>query len=382
MGRSGPAPHVLLTADAVGGVWTFAVDLARGLARAGWGVTLAVLGPPPGEDQREEAASVPGLALLTPDLSLDWTAGSAAEILRSGTGLAEIAAAAGADLVHLHGPAFAAAGPFRVPTVATSHSCVATWWKAVRGGPLPGDFAWRADLVGRGCRAVDALAAPSRAFALATQAAYGLARPPVVIHNGRAAGRAPAPEAGDAAPFAFTAGRLWDEGKNLAVLDAATPDCGMPVLAAGPLEGPNGARIALNAAQALGRLRPDEVEARLARRPVFVSTALYEPFGLSVLEAALAGCPLVLSDIPTFRELWDGAALFVPPRDPAALAATLRRLGSSPAERRRLGERAAARAARYGLDRFVAETLGLYRSVLAGTSAEAGRGAGRQRAVA
>ena len=40
-------------------------------------------------------------------------------------------------------------------------------------------------------------------------------------------------------------------------------------------------------------------------------TALYEPFGLAVLEAAQAGCALVLSDIPTFRELWDGAALFV-----------------------------------------------------------------------
>jgi hypothetical protein len=35
-----------------------------------------------------------------------------------------------------------------------------------------------------------------------------------------------------------------------------------------------------------------------------------EPFGLAVLEAAQAGCPLVLSDLPGFRELWDGAALF------------------------------------------------------------------------
>ena len=51
----------------------------------------------------------------------------------------------------------------------------------------------------------------------------------------------------------------------------------------------------------------------MARTAVFVSPALYEPFGLAVLEAAQAGCALVLSDIPTFRELWDGVALFVAP---------------------------------------------------------------------
>jgi glycosyltransferase involved in cell wall biosynthesis len=57
-----------------------------------------------------------------------------------------------------------------------------------------------------------------------------------------------------------------------------------------------------------------EVAERLAERPVFVSASRYEPFGLAVLEAARAGCALLLSDIPTFRELWAGAAAFVRPR--------------------------------------------------------------------
>ncbi len=48
-----------------------------------------------------------------------------------------------------------------------------------------------------------------------------------------------------------------------------------------------------------------------AAATVFASMARYEPFGLAVLEAAQAGMRLVLSDIPTFRELWDGAAIFV-----------------------------------------------------------------------
>ena len=33
--------------------------------------------------------------------------------------------------------------------------------------------------------------------------------------------------------------------------------------------------------------------------------ARYEPFGLSILEAALSGCALVLGDLPSLRELWD-----------------------------------------------------------------------------
>ena len=66
--------------------------------------------------------------------------------------------------------------------------------------------------------------------------------------------------------------------------------------------------------QPLGELDERTLAGCLSARPVFVSAARYEPFGLAVLEAAQAGCPLVLSDIPTFRELWDGAALFVDPR--------------------------------------------------------------------
>src|SRR5207249_150902 len=87
--------------------------------------------------------------------------------------------------------------------------------------------------------------------------------------------------------------------------------------------------------------------AEFERRPVFVSTALYEPFGLAVLEAAQAGCALVLSDIPTFRELWDGAALFADRCDDAGFAAACQRLLADPALRQRLAGSSRERAQRY-----------------------------------
>ena len=69
---------------------------------------------------------------------------------------------------------------------STCHSCVATWWDAVKGtGPMPPDFAWRSELLARGYAACDALVAPSRSFATATQRAYGLPQAPEVVRNGR-----------------------------------------------------------------------------------------------------------------------------------------------------------------------------------------------------
>jgi glycosyltransferase involved in cell wall biosynthesis len=363
--------RVFMTADAVGGVWQYAIDLARGLGTAGVETTLAVLGPAPSCDQRDEARAIAGLRLLETGLPLDWTADSAEAVLEAGDAVAALAAESGADLVHLNSPALAASAAFSAPVVAVCHSCVATWWEAVRSGPLPPDFRWRTDLVRRGYLAADALVAPTAAFADATARTYGLERAPRVVHNGRRLTPAPGATRVPDGPFVFTAGRLWDDGKNLAALDRAASRLPWPVLAAGPTQGPHGAAITLDHIRTFGSLAATEVAAYLAARPVFASLAHYEPFGLAVLEAAQAGCPLVLSDIPTFRELWDGAALFVRPQHDAAIAAALDGLLRDPAERARLGARARERAARYTVEAMTAGVLAVYRGLLAGTLAEA-----------
>ena len=57
---------------------------------------------------------------------------------------------------------------------------------------------------------------------------------------------------------------------------------------------------------------------RTARMLVFSST--YEGFGIPILEAMAAGCPLCLSDIPVFRELTEDQGVYFNPLDPAAMA--------------------------------------------------------------
>jgi len=168
--------------------------------------------------------------------------------------------------------------------------------------------------------------------------------------------------------FAFTAGRLWDEAKDIATIERATALIEGPVLAAGPLEGPNGARIDLTRIKTLGPLSGTEVASWLSGAPIFLSMARYEPFGLAVLEAAQAGCPLVLADTPVFRELWRDAAVFVPPGDAPRLARAVNALIADPAGCARLGEAARKRAALYGADRMGRAMAAIYERLLAAPS--------------
>lgn len=352
-----PAPRVLMTADAVGGVWTYALDLSRGLARAGVEVTLVVFGPSPGPDQLAAAQAVPGLELVDTGLPLDWMASEPAEILECGAALRGLARAHRADLIHLNSPAFAGVGGFSAPVVGACHSCLATWWGAVREGPMPADFRWRTQALWQGMLVCNALVAPSAAFAQAAARTYEVPVP-FVVHNGRSAEN-PAPASRE--PMAFTSGRLWDAGKNIAVLDDAAGLISAPLYAAGPLSGPNGEWRALGHAKPLGRLPAEQVADWLARASVYASSALYEPFGLGVLEAAQAGCALVLSDIPTFRELWDGAAVFADPHDAHGFAREIDRLLAQPAEAAALAAQAHRRAARYSVEAMTTGVLGIYR---------------------
>ena len=218
-------------------------------------------------------------------------------------------------------------------------------------------------MVARGLHRAAAVVAPSIAFAAETARTYDV--PAVAVHNGRRPLPSPDIPRGD---FVFTAGRLWDEGKNPTTLDSAAARLEVPFQAAGATEGPNGASITLQRVEMLGQLSKTRLAGLYAARPIYASAALYEPFGLSVLEAAQAGCALVLSDIATHREMWGGAAIFVPARDAAAFAGAIRDLLDEPDERDQLGQLARTRALHYSPERMARGMTEIYARAL---SAEA-----------
>lgn len=71
-GRIPSLPHrILMTVDAVGGVWRYGVDLCRSLNAAGIEVVMACLGPAPGPDKMEELAALPDTVFIAVDEPLD-----------------------------------------------------------------------------------------------------------------------------------------------------------------------------------------------------------------------------------------------------------------------------------------------------------------------
>lgn len=351
---------LLLVSDAVGGVWVYSLELARALRPLGIQTVLAVAGPSAGPKQREEAADL--VKLIDTGLPLDWMETSPGELHRAGDAIAEIAARENADIVQTCSAALLANVRFGCATVAVQHSCVASWWAAVKGTPLPHEFAWRRDLVEDGLNRASAVVAPSVAFAAETARIYDVSTPVLAVHNGRRSAQSSADPQSD---FVLTATRLWDEGKNVATLDAAAAMLDVPFEAAGPMHGPNGASVDFTNLRPLGEVSPQRLASLLTARPVFASAALYEPFGLSVLEAAHAGCALVLSDIPTHRELWGGAAIFVPARDAEGFAAAIGELLRDRDQRYDLGQIARARARQYSPARMAERMARIYERVAA-----------------
>lgn len=333
--------RVLMTADAVGGVWTQVLDLAAALAEGGTAVTLAVLGPPPGAAQRAEARAVPGLELVELPGRLEWMADPEADVARHGAALLALEERLAPDIVHLNGFAHAAL-PWRAPCLVTAHSCVGTWWRAVHGDDPPAAWDGYRERVRAGLAAADAVVAPSRAFLDDILALYHPRRPAMPIHNGRREGLF-APTAAE--PFVLGAGRWWDAAKNLPALAAAAARIAWPVVLAGPLAGPDGEAVDPGAAHALGTVDGPGMRRLMARAAIFAGPARYEPFGLAALEAGSSGCALVLGDLASQREIWGDGAVYVDPEDGEALAAALARLIADPGRRRRMAWRARERAA-------------------------------------
>ena len=351
---------LLMTADAVGGVWPYATELAAALVPHGVETVIAVLGPEPDADRW--LAVAPGVEVVVTGLPLDWLAEGPAPIHDAAQRLAAMAAQIGADLVHLNSPSLAGAARFPCPTVAVAHGCIGTWWEAAETGPLPDSFDWLVAMIRDGLAAADVVVAPSVAYAAIVQRRYGLTAPPVAVHNGRTP--SPASSEAAAADHVLTAGRLWDRVKNTPLLDAVAARLPVPLRAAGPATAPHGETVAAPHLALLGNVTADDLARELAQRPIFVSAASFEPFGLAVLEAAQAGCALVLSDIATFRELWDGAALFVAGWEPAAWATAIEALRADPDHRAQLGRAAAERAARYTPAACATAMVALYTGLL------------------
>jgi hypothetical protein len=118
--------RVLMTIDAVGGVWRYGVDLARALGEAGIACLLVGFGPEPNAAQQEECRQLRNVALRWSGLPLDWMVTDAAALADVPATLMTLARGWHADVLHLNLPSQAVGVADGIPVVVTSHSCLAT----------------------------------------------------------------------------------------------------------------------------------------------------------------------------------------------------------------------------------------------------------------
>lgn len=353
--------RVLMTADPLGGTWTYALELSRALAEHDVSVLLAVMGPAPTPERRLAAERIPNLQIEHKAFALEWMDHPWADVRLAGEWLLALEAKWKPDVIHLNGYSHATCG-FRAPRLVAAHSCVCSWHEAVRGGPAPEKWATYRKRVTAGLAAADAVVAPTRWMLKALEQHYGKQLRGEVIANVRSPeGFAP----GRKDPVVFGVGRLWDEAKNLLALDLAAETLDWPVMIAGASDSKERPQGTYQHTGLLGELGPDGLSEWMARSSIFALPARYEPFGLSVMEAALSGCALVLGDIPSLRETWSDAAVFVNPEDPAALSNELSRLIAQPAVRKNLALRAEERARTFSPRAQAAAYLATYESLTA-----------------
>lgn len=113
----------------------------------------------------------------------------------------------------------------------------------------------------------------------------------------------------------------------------------------------------------LGFVDDEQLNTLYNRAQCLLYPSSYEGFGIPVLEAMRAGCPVVSIDCKAVLEV-GGDALMVSkdPKDPFALAQAVRQTADA-GLRRQLGALGLKRSRQFSWDRCFEETLGVYRSL-------------------
>lgn len=348
--------RVLMTADTIGGVWVFAIELIRELEKKNIEVVLAAMGNALSSDQFQQVNKLSNVLLEQSTFKLEWMEDPWTDIEHAGNWLLNIEKKHSPDIIHLNEYSFASL-PWAAPVILTAHSCVYSWFSEVKG-VLP-DNHWNTykEKVREALRDAEYVIAPTKTMLDYLNRFYGSIQQKKVIYNGRNAKNF---KPSVKQPFIFSAGRLWDEAKNIQTLAQVAPSLRWPVYVAGDYKNPDKDEIHFDNVNWLGLVSEKKMAEMFSHASIYALPAKYEPFGLSVLEAGMSGCALVLGSIDSLLEIWDGAALFVDPDDPEELSAAINDLITDEDFRNKIADLSLKRAGKYTSGRMVSEYLNIY----------------------
>jgi glycosyltransferase involved in cell wall biosynthesis len=348
---------ILLTTDNIGGVWTYTLNLARGLKGNGFETCIAVIGDKLTGLQKDELNFTSWYFIRSRQ---EWMTDPWTDIVRAGRLLLDISAAFRPDIVHLNSFSYGDL-PWNIPVIVTAHSCVLSWWKAVKNEDAPTEWENYRINVEKGIRSADVIVAASYTMMKSVESLYEPAGFKVVIYNGADPSFY---SPGTKEKFVFSMGRLWDEAKNISLLLQASKEIGYKIFIAGEFNGKLRGHFSRNVTF-LGNLAPAQVAGWLSEAAIYALPVLYEPFGYTFLEAALSGTAIITGKIPSMKEIWEDTAVFIDPHNSMELALAVNKLMEDDPRREMLAEGARAKAIeKYSIDKMVGEYILLYNNVL------------------
>ncbi|MBE0609852.1 MAG: glycosyltransferase family 4 protein [Dehalococcoidia bacterium] len=113
-----------------------------------------------------------------------------------------------------------------------------------------------------------------------------------------------------------------------------------------------------------GYVPDDDLAALFTGAEALVFPSLFEGFGLPPLEAMACGTPVIAAQAPAMDDVLAGAAIFVPLRDPGAIASAASELVGDPARRADVSKMSLQLAATYSWKRVAEETVAVYRELV------------------
>lgn len=355
--------RILITADTVGGVWTYTRELVSGLVGQGFEVVLVSFGGLPAAEQTRWMTGLSNLDYRPTEFKLEWMQDSLDDLRASAEYLEAVAEETRPHLLHFN--QFYYGGlKYASPCLVVAHSDVVSWWVAVHGCEPPDStwMRWYRRMVQDGLAGATAVAAPSHWMMEQVARYYVQPEKKSVIYNGRTPSLF-CPDQ-EKEKTVTSVGRLWDAGKNAAIfLGEEMP---LPVSIVGSEKQPGRAEAGLeqqerSGVRFLAQQSEEQLSELLARTAIYAAVSMYEPFGLAPVEAALSGCALVASHIESFRELWGDAAVFFRNNDAGSLRLALTDLAEDAEFRRDCAKRALDHARRwFTAERMVAEYVNLY----------------------
>lgn len=176
--------------------------------------------------------------------------------------------------------------------------------------------------------------------------------------------------------YGLYVGRIVPEKRLHVLLDAWRRACPhMPLVIAGGTGDRAYAKRCRQVAPAstlwLGSVRPEALESLYGYARFLVHPSVLEGASLVLMEAAVQGRCIVVTDIEANRDVLGEAAVWVPPDDPAALAEALLRCNDDPALRREVGARARQRVTRrFTIQQLVSKMEAMYESATSGERCE------------